>query len=218
MISSFKPALEGAATPAAGLLAHLAADGWTGVLVDEHCIALNPPGNAHVATDTTAIALQLLRGVRNPSRHAIDGEYYDFRHVSVARAHGAEVVVLGIDWAVPKASNDEGLAMGAGLPLPVDTRRVPMSSLADVMVSRCADRLLVTLVARESYFLAALQRAIGQAARAGELLDNLGIRGQCVAVRDAPGLRALTLEFVLETPDPDLAVCREQALALTIAL
>lgn len=196
----------------------MALGGWTGVLVDEHSVALTPPSDAHVSTDPTTIALQLLRGVRDPGRHTINGEHYDLRHVSVARTHGDAVLVLGIDWTAPKASKEGCLPIGAGLPLRADTRCVPLRSLANVMASRCADRLLLTLVARESYFLAALQRALGRAAWAEELLENVGVLGECAAVRDAPGLRALTLEFAVETPDTDLAAWRDQALAMQIAL
>ncbi|MBN8749792.1 Uncharacterised protein [Xylophilus ampelinus] len=218
MITASGPAHCGATTPAAGLLEHLALDGWTGVLVDEHGVVLSPPDNAHASTDPTAIALQLLRGVRDPGRHPINGEHYDLRHVSIARIQGDAVAVMGIDWTAPKASNDECLATGAGLPLRVDTRCVPLRRLADVLASRCADRVLVALVARESYFMAALLRSIGKATWAEELLEKVGVRGECVAVRDAPGLRALTLEFALETPGPDLDVWRDQALAMSIGL
>jgi hypothetical protein len=200
------------------LLEQLERDDWKGILIDDHCLRLTLKEGMPGSLDPVGVAMRLLEGVSNPSKHAVDGRDYDLRNVSAEWALGRDVVLRGIAWASDRACDDQLLTMGLGLPLSAATRPVPLRQLADVTVSPQGDRFLVAIVARECFFLAALGRAIEVGPWSRALSEVLGTTGRVSAVRDVPGLHAFIIEFS-ECPLPiRLACAREQVLDMAIAL
>lgn len=204
------------ASPAAGLLKHLIRDDWRGSVIDEHCIVLSPRHENNGGIDPMAVALRILEGVRNPSMHPIQGRQFDLRHVSLATTRSGAVLVLGVALSKTSAFTGEAPAVGTGLALRAVTKSIPLHRLADIVVSRQGGRLLVAIVAREVYFLAALNRAIRGAVWAS-VFDGLpDADARLSMTRDVHGLRALLLEFSSDARQADVDGVRRRMLEIAV--